>query len=77
MNGMQNQNGQPQQQAPQFDQNMMNQIQQASNALAQQLQQMNMTPQQYLEQAMTNGSISQEQYQWARQMANAVMGTKY
>lgn len=77
MNGMQNQNGQPQQQAPQFDQNMMNQIQQASNALAQRLQQMNMTPQQYLEQAMTNGSISQEQYQWARQMANAVMGTKY
>lgn len=72
MNGMQNQNG-----GPRFDQNMMNQIQQASNALAQQLQQMNMTPQQYLEQAMTNGSISQEQYQWARQMANAVMGTKY
>lgn len=72
MNGMQNQNG-----GPMFDQNMMNQIQQASNALAQQLQQMNMTPQQYLEQAMTNGSISQEQYQWARQMANAVMGTKY
>lgn len=72
MNGTQNQNG-----GPMFDQNTMNQIQQASNALAQQLQQMNMTPQQYLEQAMTNGSISQEQYQWARQMANAVMGTKY
>lgn len=72
MNGMQNQNGQPQ-----FDQNMMNQIQQAANSLQQQLNQMNMTPQQYLEQAMTNGSISQEQYQWARQMANQVMGTKY
>ena len=75
MNGFPNQNGQPQ--MPQFDQNTMNQLQQASNALAQQLQQMNMTPQQYLEQAMTNGSISQEQYQWARQMANQVMGTKY
>lgn len=72
MNGMQNQNG-----GPTFDQNTMNQIQQAANSLQQQLNQMNMTPQQYLEQAMTNGSISQEQYQWARQMANAVMGTKY
>lgn len=72
MNGMQNQNG-----GPMFDQNTMNQIQQAANSLQQQLNQMNMTPQQYLEQAMTNGSISQEQYQWARQMANAVMGTKY
>ena len=77
MNGFLNQNGQPQQQTPQFDQNMLNQIQQASNVLAQQLQQMNMTPQQFLERAMTNGSISQEQYQWARQMANQVMGTKY
>ena len=36
-----------------------------------------MTPQQYLEQAMTNGTVSQERYEWARQMANAVMGTKY
>ena len=72
MNGMQNQNG-----GPMFDQNTMNQIQQAANSIQQQLNQMNMTPQQYLEQAMTNGSISQEQYQWARQMANAVMGTKY
>lgn len=72
MNGMQNQNG-----GPTFDQNTMNQIQQAANSLQQQLQQANMSPQQYLEQAMQNGSISQEQYQWARQMANAVMGTKY
>jgi phage I-like protein len=55
----------------------MNQLQQASNALAQQLQQMNMTPQQYLEQAMTNGTISQDRYEWARQMANQIMGTKY
>jgi hypothetical protein len=60
-----------------FDQNTMNQIQQASQALAQQLQQMNMTPQQRLEQAMTNGTVSQDRYQWARQMANAVMGTNY
>jgi hypothetical protein len=60
-----------------FDQNTMNQIQQASQALAQQLQQMQMTPQQRLEQAMTNGTVSQDRYQWARQMANAVMGTNY
>lgn len=72
MNGFPNQNGQPQ-----FDQNTINQLQQASNALAQQLQQMNMTPQQYLEQAMTNGTISQDRYEWARQMANQIMGTKY
>lgn len=72
MNGMQNQNG-----GPRFDQNTMNQIQQAANSLQQQLNQMNMTPQQRLEQGMMNGSISQQQYQWARQMANAVMGTKY
>jgi phospholipase C len=72
MNGMQNQNG-----APQFNQNSMNQIQQAANALQQRLQQANTTPQQYLEMAMQNGSITQDQYQWARQMANAVMGTKY
>lgn len=60
-----------------FDQNTMNQIQQASQALAQQLQQMQMTPQQRLEQAMTDGTVSQDRYQWARQMANAVMGTNY
>ena len=60
-----------------FDQNTMNQIQQASQAHAQQLQQMQMTPQQRLEQAMTNGTVSQDRYQWARQMANAVMGTNY
>ena len=72
MTGMQNQNG-----GPIFDQNTMNQIQQAANSLQQELNLMNLTPQQYLEQAMTNGAISQEQYQWARQMANAVMGTKY
>ena len=60
-----------------FDQNTMNQIQQASQALAQHLQQMNMTPQQRLEQAMTDGTVSQDRYQWARQMANAVMGTNY
>lgn len=70
-----NNNGQPQ--MPQFDQNTMEQIQKASASLQQQLQQMNMTPQQYLEQAMTNGTVSQERYEWARQMANAVMGTKY
>lgn len=70
-----NSNGQPQ--MPQFDQNTMEQIQKASASLQQQLQQMNMTPQQYLEQAMTNGTVSQERYEWARQMANAVMGTKY
>lgn len=70
-----NPNGQ--QQMPQFNQNTMEQIQKASASLQQQLQQMNMTPQQYLEQAMTNGTVSQERYEWARQMANAVMGTKY
>lgn len=69
---MQNQNG-----GMNFDQNTMNQIQQASNALQQQLQQMNMTPQQYLEKAMMQGTVSQDQYNWARQMANAVMGTNY
>lgn len=69
---MQNQNG-----GMNFNQNTMNQIQQASNALQQQLQQMNMTPQQYLEQAMMQGTVSQDQYNWARQMANAVMGTNY
>ena len=72
---MPNSNGQPQ--MPQFDQNTIEQIQKASASLQQQLQQMNMTPQQYLEQAMTNGTVSQERYEWARQMANAVMGTKY
>ena len=72
MNGMQNQNG-----TPQFNPNSMNQIQQAANALQQRLQQANTTPQQYLEMAMQNGSITQDQYQWARQMANTVMGTKY
>lgn len=61
----------------QFDQNMMAQLQQASQALSQQLQQMNMTPQQKLEQAMMDGTVSQDKYQWARQMANAVMGTNY
>ena len=60
-----------------FDQNTMNQIQQASQALVQQLQQMQMTPQQRLEQAMTDGTVSQDRYQWAHQMANAVMGTNY
>lgn len=70
-----NNNGQPQ--MPQFDQNTMEQIQKVSASLQQQLQQMNMTPQQYLEQAMTNGTVSQERYEWARQMANAIMGTKY
>lgn len=70
-----NNNGQPQ--MPQFDQSTMEQIQKASASLQQQLQQMNMTPQQCLEQAMTNGTVSQERYEWARQMANAVMGTKY
>lgn len=69
---MQNQNG-----GMNFNQNTMNQIQQASNALQQQLQQMNMTPQQYLEKAMMQGTVSQDQYNWARQMANAVMGTNY
>lgn len=69
---MQNQNG-----GINFDQNTMNQIQQASNALQQQLQQMNITPQQYLEKAMMQGTVSQDQYNWARQMANAVMGTNY
>lgn len=61
----------------QFDQNMMAQLQQASQALSLQLQQMNMTPQQKLEQAMMDGTVSQDRYQWARQMANAVMGTNY
>lgn len=69
---MQNQNG-----GMNFNQNTMNQIQQASNALQQQLQQMNITPQQYLEKAMMQGTVSQDQYNWARQMANAVMGTNY
>jgi hypothetical protein len=55
----------------------MGQLQQASAALQQQLQQMNMTPQQYLEQAMMNGTVSQERYEWARQQANAAMGTNY
>ena len=45
-----NNNGQPQ--MPQFDQNTMEQIQKASASLQQQLQQMNMTPQQYLETAL-------------------------
>lgn len=67
-----NSNGQPQ-----FDQNTMSQLQQASAALQQQLRQMNMTPQQYLEQAMMNGTVSQERYEWARQQANAAMGTNY
>lgn len=69
---MMNQNG-----GMNFDQNTMNQIQQASATLQQQLRQMNMTPEQYLQRAMTNGSVSQDRYNWARQMANAVMGTNY
>lgn len=69
---MMNQNG-----GMNFDQNTMNQIQQASATLQQQLRQMNMTPEQYLQQAMTNGAVSQDRYNWARQMANAVMGTNY
>ena len=66
-----------QNQGPNFDQNTMNQIQQASSALSAQLQAMNMTPQQRLEQLMTNGTVSQQQYEQARQMANMILGTNY
>lgn len=68
---MQNNPNQP------FDQNMMNNIMQTSQKMAADLKAMNMTPQQYLEQAMTNGQVSQDKYEWARQMANQVLGTNY
>ena len=68
---MQNNPNQP------FDQSMMNNIMQTSQKMAADLQAMNMTPQQYLEQAMTNGQVSQDKYEWARQMANKVLGTNY
>lgn len=68
---MQNNPNQP------FDQNMMNNIMQTSQKMANDLKAMNMTPQQYLEQAMINGQVTQDRYEWARQMANQVLGTKY
>ena len=67
----------PNQNGMNFTQNTMQQLQQASQNLGAQLQQMNVTPQQYLEQAMQNGSVSQERYNWARDMANKVLGTNY
>lgn len=60
-----------------FDQNTLNNIMQTSQKMANDLKAMNMTPQQYLEQAMTNGQVTQDRYEWARQMANQVLGTKY
>ena len=60
-----------------FDQNTLNNIMQTSQKMAADLKAMNMTPQQYLEQAMTNGQVSQDKYEWARQMANQVLGTNY
>lgn len=68
---MQNNPNQP------FDQNTLNNIMQTSQKMANDLKAMNMTPQQYLEQAMTNGQVTQDRYEWARQMANQVLGTKY
>lgn len=67
----------PNQNGMNFTQNTMQQLQQESQNLGAQLQQMNVTPQQYLEQAMQNGSVSQERYNWARDMANKVLGTNY
>jgi hypothetical protein len=67
----------PNQNGMNFTQNTMQQLQQASQNLGAQLRQMNVTPQQYLEQAMQNGSVSQERYNWARDMANKVLGTNY
>lgn len=60
-----------------FDQNTLNNIMQTSQKMANDLKAMNMTPQQYLEQAMTNGQVTQERYEQARQMANKVLGTNY
>lgn len=68
---MQNNPNQP------FDQNMMNNIMQTSQKMAADLKAMNMTPQQRLEQAMMNGEVTQDRYEWARQMANQVLGTNY
>lgn len=60
-----------------FDQNTLNNIMQTSQKMANDLKAMNMTPQQYLEQAMINGQVTQDRYEWARQQANQVLGTKY
>ena len=68
---MQNNPNQP------FDQNMMNNIMQTSQKMAADLKAMNMTPQQRLEQAMMNGEVTQDRYEWARQMANQVLGNNY
>ena len=68
---MQNNPNQP------FDQNMMNNIMQTSQKMAADLKAMNMTPQQRLEQARMNGEVTQDRYEWARQMANQVLGTNY
>lgn len=45
-----------------FDQNTLNNIMQTSQKMANDLKAMNMTPQQYLEQAMTNGQVTQDRY---------------
>lgn len=60
-----------------LDQNAMNQIAQAASNLNQQLSQMGKTPQQYLQEQMNSGAVTQDAYNRARQMANFIMGVNY
>lgn len=68
MNGPQIQNG---------GQNGAMDLMQRMQQINAELSKMNMTPQQYLEQALTSGQISQQQYEEARRQANQFMGTNY
>jgi len=71
VNGPQFQNG------GQFSQNGMANLMQRMQQINAELSKMNMTPQQYLEQALTSGQITQQQYEEARRNANQLMGTNY
>lgn len=53
------------------------QLQPGMDKLNRTLQELNLTPQQYLEQKMLSGEISQQAYDNARIRANQVLGTKY
>lgn len=52
------------------------QFQQRLNAAQQQLQQMNMSPEQFLNQQVQNGQLSQDRLNWAIEQANQAYGRK-
>lgn len=61
-------------------QNLMNQfggpqeLQRRMNEVQNNLSQMNITPEQYLNQQLQNGQLSKERLNWAIQQANMCMG---